>query len=116
MYVAYNSFYALGTILAMQIPFVSYQAISSSEHLASHIVFVFIQIYQIALWLKQKLGAAKFKQLGNYVLLGGAILLLIYALFETLSGRMRWTGRSMSLLDPTYAKKHIPIIASVSEH
>lgn len=27
-----------------------------------------------------------------------------------------WTGRSLSLLDPTYASKYIPIIASVSEH
>jgi dolichyl-diphosphooligosaccharide--protein glycosyltransferase len=27
-----------------------------------------------------------------------------------------WTGRFYSLLDPTYAKYHIPIIASVSEH
>ena len=25
-----------------------------------------------------------------------------------------WTGRSLSLLDPTYASKYIPIIASVS--
>ena len=25
-------------------------------------------------------------------------------------------GRSLSLLDPTYASKYIPIIASVSEH
>jgi dolichyl-diphosphooligosaccharide--protein glycosyltransferase len=29
---------------------------------------------------------------------------------------MKWSGRSLSLLDPTYAKKFIPIIASVSEH
>lgn len=28
----------------------------------------------------------------------------------------RWTGRSLTLLDPTYATKYIPIIASVSEH
>ena len=27
-----------------------------------------------------------------------------------------WTGRFYSLLDPSYAKNHIPIIASVSEH
>lgn len=27
-----------------------------------------------------------------------------------------FTGRFYSLLDPTYAKEHIPIIASVSEH
>ena len=29
---------------------------------------------------------------------------------------MQWTGRSLTLLDPTYATKYIPIIASVSEH
>lgn len=28
----------------------------------------------------------------------------------------RSAGRSLSLLDPTYASKYIPIIASVSEH
>lgn len=28
----------------------------------------------------------------------------------------QWTGRSLTLLDPTYATKYIPIIASVSEH
>jgi hypothetical protein len=34
-----------------------------------------------------------------------------------LSGKMTpWTGRFWTLLDPTYAKKYIPIIASVSEH
>lgn len=27
-----------------------------------------------------------------------------------------WTGRFYTLLDPSYAKNHIPIIASVSEH
>jgi dolichyl-diphosphooligosaccharide--protein glycosyltransferase len=27
-----------------------------------------------------------------------------------------WTGRFYSLLDPSYAKNNIPIIASVSEH
>jgi len=36
--------------------------------------------------------------------------------FLTFSGNTRWSGRSMTLLDPTYAKKYIPIIASVSEH
>lgn len=36
--------------------------------------------------------------------------------FLTFSGNTKWSGRSMTLLDPTYAKKYIPIIASVSEH
>lgn len=35
----------------------------------------------------------------------------------TLSGKVApWTGRFYSLLDPSYAKNNIPIIASVSEH
>jgi dolichyl-diphosphooligosaccharide--protein glycosyltransferase len=37
-------------------------------------------------------------------------------IFLTISGATRWSGRSLTLLDPTYAKKYIPIIASVSEH
>ena len=36
--------------------------------------------------------------------------------FITVTGATRWSGRSLTLLDPTYAKKYIPIIASVSEH
>ena len=37
-------------------------------------------------------------------------------MYLTLSGSTRWSGRSMTLIDPTYAKKYVPIIASVSEH
>ena len=37
-------------------------------------------------------------------------------LCTVLSGNPSDAGRSLSLLDPTYASKYIPIIASVSEH
>lgn len=40
----------------------------------------------------------------------------MFVLYVTITGKMKWSGRSLSLLDPTYAKKYIPIIASVSEH
>lgn len=37
--------------------------------------------------------------------------------FPTFLGKISpWTGRFYSLLDPSYAKNNIPIIASVSEH
>lgn len=37
--------------------------------------------------------------------------------FSTFLGKISpWTGRFYSLLDPSYAKNNIPIIASVSEH
>lgn len=42
--------------------------------------------------------------------LGAGFILLL------LLGQTKWSGRSMTLLDPTYAKKYIPIVASVSEH
>jgi dolichyl-diphosphooligosaccharide--protein glycosyltransferase len=46
-----------------------------------------------------------------------AIALFIFAfVFLTLSGATRFSGRAMTLLDPTYAKRYVPIIASVSEH
>jgi dolichyl-diphosphooligosaccharide---protein glycosyltransferase len=47
-----------------------------------------------------------------FVVVGFGILLLALQL----TGHTQWTGRSLTLLDPTYAKKFIPIIASVSEH
>jgi dolichyl-diphosphooligosaccharide--protein glycosyltransferase len=43
-------------------------------------------------------------------------LFLFVFIFLTLSGATKFSGRSMTLLDPTYAKKYVPIIASVSEH
>jgi len=51
----------------------------------------------------------------------GAIALLIITIIVSimayLTGKISpWTGRMWSLIDPTYAKKYIPIIASVSEH
>jgi dolichyl-diphosphooligosaccharide--protein glycosyltransferase len=42
-------------------------------------------------------------------------LLIVFG-YLVMSGKSKWSGRSMTLLDPTYAKKYIPIIASVSEH
>lgn len=116
LYVSYCAFYILGSLLAMQIPFVGTQVVTSSEHLASHAVFVFLQVYVLGDWIKEKAGTAKFKVLVKLIVIGGASLCVIVALYLTLSGKMKWTGRSMSLLDPTYAKKFIPIIASVSEH
>ena len=49
--------------------------------------------------------------------MGIAAALFCFAfIFITITGMTRWSGRSLTLLDPTYAKKYIPIIASVSEH
>lgn len=44
------------------------------------------------------------------------MVLLSAVFYLSVSGKSKWSGRSLTLLDPTYAKKYIPIIASVSEH
>lgn len=43
-YVVYSVFYILGTLLCLNIPFVNFQAVTSSEHMASHGVFFFMQV------------------------------------------------------------------------
>ena len=59
----------------------------------------------------------------NFNLLFKTIAMIVAAIVAlgigvlTLSGKVApWTGRFYSLLDPSYAKNNIPIIASVSEH
>ena len=47
IYIAYSIFYTLGSLMAMLITFVNYQVIRSSEHLASHITFVAVNIYML---------------------------------------------------------------------
>lgn len=53
---AYTIFYVFGTLLAMQIPFVQFLALTSSEHMASHIVFVIVLFYQTLQFLRHFLG------------------------------------------------------------
>jgi len=53
VYVAYTVFYVLGSCLALQIPFVGFAVIRSSEHLASHAVFFICQFYVLIIWIKQ---------------------------------------------------------------
>ncbi|KAL3100846.1 hypothetical protein niasHT_025758 [Heterodera trifolii] len=109
--------YSLGTILSMQIPFVGFQPVSTSEHMGAFGVFGLCQIVALAQWMRSKMTADRFQLLLRSVLLvfgGAAFLALILATF--LHKIAPWTGRFYSLLDPSYAKNNIPIIASVSEH
>lgn len=55
IYIAYSVFYVLGTVLAMTIPFVTFNAIKSSEHLASHCVFFGMQAYVVVDFVRKNL-------------------------------------------------------------
>ncbi|KAA8912191.1 hypothetical protein TRICI_003580 [Trichomonascus ciferrii] len=117
LYVAYCSWYVLGTLASMQIPFVGFLPIRSSEHMSSLGVFGLLQLFGFASYVKAQIPAKQFR---NVVLVSVALILAIglTGLFGlTYLGVIApWTGRFYSLWDTGYAKIHIPIIASVSEH
>lgn len=117
LYISYSIFFVLGTVLAMQVRFVGFQAVQSSEHMLSYIVFGLVQAYALLGWLRSMMTAqqfAVFVKTSIFSVMGIGVVALVAA---TASGKIApWTGRMYSLLDPTYAKSHIPIIASVSEH
>ncbi|KAK9465145.1 Oligosaccharyl transferase STT3 subunit-domain-containing protein [Lipomyces arxii] len=117
LYVSYCSWYALGTLASMQIPFVGFLPIRSSEHMGALGVFGLLQLVGFSQYLRSRLPSKQFTTLVT----GGALALLAVGIVAlvglTLSGVIApWTGRFYSLWDTGYAKIHIPIIASVSEH
>lgn len=117
IYVAYSILYCLGTILSMQISFVGFQPVQSSEHMLALGVFGLCQFHAVVDYLRSKLTPADFDVLFRAVVVAAATLAGIVGMVLTLTGKIApWTGRFYTLLDPSYAKNHIPIIASVSEH
>ncbi|VEN43449.1 unnamed protein product [Callosobruchus maculatus] len=117
VYVAYSTLYCIGTILSMQISFVGFQPVQSSEHMLALGVFGLCQIVSCVDYMRSKLSKADFETLYTFVFYSVGILTLTVGAILSISGKIApWTGRFYSLLDPSYAKNHIPIIASVSEH
>ncbi|KAF9111541.1 oligosaccharyl transferase stt3 subunit [Mortierella sp. AM989] len=117
LYVSYSTFYAVGTLLSMQIPFVGFQPTRTSEHMAALGVFGLIQLYAFAELVRGHVSPKQF----NALLKGGvaavSIISVIVLTLLSLTGVVApFTGRFYSLYDTGYAKIHIPIIASVSEH
>ncbi|CAI7665808.1 hypothetical protein PCG10_002846 [Penicillium crustosum] len=117
VYISYTTWYALGTLGSMQIPFVGFLPIRNSDHMSALGVFGLIQLVAFAEFIRAYLPGKQFqKLLTSMVLLtfglgfGGLILLSVSGVIAP------WSGRFYSLWDTGYAKIHIPIIASVSEH
>ena len=117
IYVAYSSFYVIGTLSSMQIPFVGFQPTFTSEHMAALGIFGLVQIMAFCDLLRSHLSAQQFKTLFQSFIVGAFLVGFGLLVFLTMKGYVApWTGRFYSLWDTGYAKKHIPIIASVSEH
>nr|APR64185.1 hypothetical protein [Populus tomentosa] len=120
LYIAYAPLVVLGTLLAALVPVVGFNAVMTSEHFASFLVFIIIHVVALVYHVKGNLSPRMFKVAVTLVVSVGlvvccAMIAVLIALVAS-SPTKGWSGRSLSLLDPTYASKYIPIIASVSEH
>jgi len=117
MYVAYNSFFIIGLVCSMQIPFVGFLPVSTSEHMAAAGVFGLLQIVAFVKYVQSYLSKAEFRYF--FLMAGAIVAAIVIALGVALAWAgvvAPWSGRFYSLWDTGYAKIHIPIIASVSEH
>lgn len=106
LYVAFSTFYAIGTLASMEVPFVGFQPINTSEHLAALGVFGLLQIVAFAEYLKSIVPNKTFKKLLDYsvpitIVLGIASIPLL----EKLGLVRGWTGRFYSLFDTGYVRR-----------
>ena len=124
IYVSYSTFYVLGTLSSMQIPFVGFQPTWTSEHMAALGISLFnlgifglLQIVAFVNLLQSHVNEKQFKTL-FYLLISTIAIISMVAVFLLFATGLiaPFTGRFYSLWDTGYAKIHIPIIASVSEH
>ncbi|XP_055373757.1 dolichyl-diphosphooligosaccharide--protein glycosyltransferase subunit STT3B [Condylostylus longicornis] len=114
---SYSTFFILGLLFSMQIPFVGFQPIRTSEHMAAMGVFALLMAVAFLKHLQTILTKSDFKKLfiAGALVSAGIVFLTVVGL--TMAGVVApWSGRFYSLWDTGYAKIHIPIIASVSEH
>jgi dolichyl-diphosphooligosaccharide--protein glycosyltransferase len=117
VYVSYSIFYIVGSLFALCHPFVGiWQVWSSSEHLPTHVVFIIMQFHYFSLFIKDHLSAEKFKFLQKNFIRVIAIVGAASFIYLIVMGHTTWGHRILTLINPVYAKKHNPLVASISEH
>ena len=134
LYVSYSTWFALGTLASMQVPFVGFLPIRSSDHMSAlgmylptgqgcgqrlivAGVFGLLQLVAFVEFIRQQVPNKQFQTLLRGLIFGVFVISMGFLVLLTVSGVIApWSGRFYSLWDTGYAKIHIPIIASVSEH
>ena len=117
LYISYTTWYALGTLASMQVPFVGFLPIRSSDHMSALGIFGLVQLVGFSEYIRARIPGKQFQMLlFGTVLLIFALALTILVVLNVTRTIAPWSGRFYSLFDTGYAKIHIPIIASVSEH
>ncbi|PGH08292.1 hypothetical protein AJ80_07888 [Polytolypa hystricis UAMH7299] len=117
LYVGYTTWYALGTLASMQVPFVGFLPIRNSDHMSALGIFGLLQLVAFTEFIRSQVPGKQFQTLlTSLILLVVGVAFLGLVLLSASGVIAPWSGRFYSLWDTGYAKLHIPIIASVSEH
>ncbi|GBF90577.1 hypothetical protein Rsub_03149 [Raphidocelis subcapitata] len=119
-YLAFAPLVFMGTLLAASVPVVGFNSVLMSEHFGAFFTCI---VLHAALALRFVRGLLPQRQFEAAVRLAvtaaaavGAVVVTLVVGYVVRSPTFGWTGRSLTLLDPTYASRFVPIIASVSEH
>ena len=118
LHTAYLVYHVLGTLFAVQIRVVGFAALWSSDHLLAHSVFC-VLLLRLA---SQRLGLTFKPEFCPRFLLAdgtGAIAAVAAAMLGagTATGYFSpWSGRLVSMMQPGFTMKHMPLVASVAEH
>ncbi len=90
IYVAYSVVYCLGTLLSMQISFVGFAPIQSSEHMAAFGVFGLCQLFAFYNYCQSKLSGEQFEVLFR------ALATLLAGVLVLVAGILTITGSKLS--------------------
>lgn len=107
LYTAYSSWYAIGTIASMQVPFVEFLPIRTSEHMAALGVFGLLQLIGFVEVVRRLVPGKQFQLLLKAFVVAVFCLSFAALVALTFSGWIApFAGRFYSLWDTGYAKVH----------
>lgn len=100
LYISFTVFYTIGELLAMQIPFVGFQPVKTSEHMAAFGVFGLLQLVGALRYMKGRISKQQFFVLFVSALSFTFVLGVIIIALLTYAGYIApWSGRFYSLWD-----------------
>lgn len=107
LYTAYSVWYVIGTVASMQVPFVEFLPVRTSEHMSALGVFGLVQLVAFVDVVRRMVPGKQFRLLLRaFVVLAFGIASAALVVL-TFSGWIApWTGRFYSLWDTGYAKIH----------
>lgn len=107
LYTAYSSWYVIGTIASMQVPFVEFLPIRTSEHMAALGVFGLLQLMGFVEVVRRLVPGKQFQLLLKAFVVAVFCLSFATLVALTFSGWIApFAGRFYSLWDTGYAKVH----------